>query len=304
MRYLSKLPSASQDTNMLYANSLRRGLNFSEVPLCGGLYNFTNICDVFELSDYVADKLAVIGQEHNLGEIGLDRFRVDLFNQIHNDTHIGLLLSCVSKKRKEECYTYGMFADFISVEKAVYCALTVCFVDKIIGYEMPVSVMKFTGDNECFVQPVFIDEDAVEEYFSYFTYDDIAKLAMWLGNVWSGVQYEYINRPEIIKKVKQIGSISGDDENYVERDSIILIRKETLIDEFGNIIKPTKRDSGRKAHVEKWLVAGHDRRLRDGRVIYIAPYYKGEKRNNPDVLPKIRHNRFVDEKIQEDIENL
>ena len=49
-------------------------------------------------------------------------------------------------------------------------------------------------------------------------------------------------------------------------------------------------------------MAGHDRKLRDGRVIYIAPYYKGSERNNPDVQPKTRYNRFVDEKINSDIE--
>lgn len=303
MRYSNKLPSVSPELYMTYDNSVRRSVNFSTVPLHGSVYNFTQISDVFELSDYVADKLAVIGHEHNFGEIGIDRFRVDLFNQIHDDTHVGLLLSSVSKKRKEECFSYGMWADFISIGKAVYCALTVCFVDKDSAYEMPVSVMEFTGMNECSVQPIFIEEDAVEEYFSYFTYDDIAKISMWLGNLWCGVQYEYINRPETIKEVQQIGPISGADEDYVERESIILIRKNILVDEFGNVIKPIARNSGRKAYVEKWLVAGHDRRLRDGRVIYIAPYYKGTERNNPDVLPKTRYNRFVDDKIQEDIEN-
>lgn len=158
--------------------------------------------------------------------------------------------------------------------------------------------------HECFVQPIYIEEDAVEEYFSYFKYDDIAKISMWLGNLWCGIQYEYINRPEIIKEVQQIGPISGVDEDYVERDCIILIWKDILVDEFGNVIKPIARNSGRKAHVEKWLVAGHDRRLRDGRVIYIDPYYKGTERNNPDILPKTRYNRFVDDKIQEDIENI
>ena len=136
MRYSNKLPSVSPELYMAYDNSVRCSVNFSTVPLYGSVYNYTQISDVFELSDYVADKLAVIGHEHNFGEIGIDRFRVDLLNQIHDDTHIGLLLSCVSKKRKEECFSYGMWADFISIGKAVYCAITVCFVDKDSAYNM------------------------------------------------------------------------------------------------------------------------------------------------------------------------
>ena len=302
MRYVNKLPSKSAEDFRLFDDAVRRHVDFSKVQLRNGQFNFTNICDVFELSDYVADKLALIGQDRELGKIGLERFRLDLFNQIHHDTHIGLLLNCVNKKRKENCFSYGMWADYISIGCSVYCALTVCFVDKDSAYEMPVSVVEITGNKECAIRPIVIFEDAVEEYFSYFTYDDIAKLSMWLGNLWSGVQYEYINRPEVIREVQQIGPISGADENYIERDSVILIRKDTLVDEFGNIIKPQERNSGRKAHVEKWLVAGHERTLRDGRVIYIAPYYKGPERNNPDVQAKTRYNRFVDEKIESDAE--
>lgn len=302
MRYLSRLPSVSQEEFRVFDDAVSRHIDFSMVLLQNGFFNFTNNCDVFELSDYVADKLALIGQDHELGEIGLERFRLDLFNQIHHDTHIGLLLSCVSKKRKEECFPYGMWADYISIEQSVYCALTVCFVDKDSAFEMPVSVVEITGDRECSVRPIIIYEKAVEEYFSYFSYDDIAKLSMWLGNLWCGVQYEYINRPEIIREVQQIGPISGACKDYVERESIILIRKDIHVDEFGNNIKPIARNSGRKAHVEKWLVAGHDRTLRGGRVIYIAPYYKGSERDNPDVQPKTRHNHFVDEKINSDVE--
>ena len=303
MSHISELPSASSEIFGVYENAVSCSLDFSKVQLHNRIYDFTHNYDVFELSDYVADKLTVIGQEHADEQIGIDRFRVDLFNQIHYDTHIGLLLSCVSKKRKEECFSYGMWADYISVGNSVYSALTVCFVDKDTAYEMPVALIEISNNPEGqFVLPVLIDEDAVEEYFSYFTYDDIAKISLWLGNLWSGIQYEYINRPETIREVQQIGPISGAADNYVERDSIILIRKETLIDEYGNEIKSIERDSGRKAHVEKWLVAGHDRKLRDGRVIYIAPYYKGSERNNPDVQPKTRYNRFVDEKINSDIE--
>ena len=304
MRFYNNLPSASPDVFRLYEDAVIRRVDFSAVQLTIGEYNFNNICDVFKLSDYVADKLALIGQEHGLSPVGLERFRLDLFNHIHFDTHIGSLLNCVNKKRKEECSPYGMWGDFISIENAVYCALTVCFVDKDIAYEMPVTVVEISGDKKCFVKPILISEDAVEENFSYFTYDDIAKLAMWLGNLWSGVQFEYINRPENIKEVQSLGSISGADDNYVERESIILIRKDIIVDEFGNVIQPIARNSGRKAHVKKWIVAGHDRTLKDGRVIYIAPYYKGTERNNPDVLPKIRYNEFVEDKIQEDIQKM
>ena len=109
MRYKSKLPSVSLETNRVYESTVSNSVDFSDVQLPTGHYNFTNNCDVFELSDYVADKLALIGREHDSGEIGIERFRLDLFNQIHNDTHIGLLLTCVNKKRKEDCFPYGMW---------------------------------------------------------------------------------------------------------------------------------------------------------------------------------------------------
>lgn len=305
MSYISKLPSASSEMFEIYEDAVIRSLEFSKVQLCGRVRNFTHNCDVFELSDYVADKLALIGKDHITGQTGIDRFRVDLFNQIHYDTHIGLLLSCVSKKRKEECFSYGMWADYNLAGSSVYCALTVCFVDKDNAYEMPVAVIEISNNQDGVgFKPILISENAVEEYYSYFTYDDIAKISAWLRNLWFGIQYEYINRPETIREVQQIGPISGADENYAERNSIILIHNETLVDEYGNLIKPIERKSGRKAHVEKWLVAGHDRRLQDGRVIYIAPYYKGTERNNPDVQPKTRYNRFVDEKINSDIEGI
>ncbi len=219
MSHISKLPSASSEMFEIYEDAVIRSLDFSNVQLCGKVRDFPHICDVFELSDYVADKLAVIGKEYITEQTGIDRFRVDLFNQIHYDTHIGLLLSCVSKKRKEECFSYGMWADYILMGSSVYCALTVCFVDKDYAYEMPVAVIEINNDqNDGGFKPVLISEDAVEEYFSYFTYDDIAKISTWLRDLWFGIQYEYINRPEIIREVQQIGPISGADENYVERD--------------------------------------------------------------------------------------
>ena len=67
------------------------------------------------------------------------------------------------------------------------------------------------------------------------------------------------------------------------------------MNEFGYAIRPIAHNSGRKAPGEKWIAADHDGTLKYGRFIYIAPYYKGTERNNPDVMLKKRHNQFLEE---------
>ena len=117
--------------------------------------------------------------------------------------------------------------------KSVYCAFTICLVDKDFAYEMETAVVEISQDEGPYILPVFISEEALD----YFNYDDIAKLSYWLGNFWVGIQYEMNNRPEEIRVIEQRGSISGNSEEYKKGNHIVLVRRIVPVDEDGNIIK-------------------------------------------------------------------
>lgn len=190
-----------------------------------------------------------------------------------------------------------MYATFTYINKAVYCALTICLVDKDIGMEMETAVIEISQDEELYIQPVFISEEALD----YLNYDDIAKLSYWLGNFWVGIQYEMNNRPEEIRVIEQRGQISGNNGDYKKDDHIVLVRRIVPVDEDGNIIKYGATGSGRQYSIHAWGVRGHDRTLPDGRVIHVLPYRKGKERKNPDTFVKKGY-QFVDEKIDSDID--
>ena len=65
----------------------------------------------------------------------------------------------------------------------MYCAFTICLVDKDTGMEMETAVVEISQDEDVYIQPVFISEEALD----YFDFDNIAKLSYWLGNFWIGI---------------------------------------------------------------------------------------------------------------------
>lgn len=218
---------------------------------------------------------------------------------MHRDTQIGNMLRNVNRFRKEAA-PYGLFARFLSLQNRIFVAITVCLTDKDWANEMPVSVLEIGPG---FFHPLWVNEEAVDQEITYFTFDDIANLAKWLGDFWCGIQYEMINRPEEVKIVEQRGSISGNSDAYFDEAHIILVKHIIPVDGNGNIITYGPTGSGREYHTPVWGVRGHPRTLQDGRVTMVRPHLKGKDRKNPSALSEKEY-RFVENKINEDSRKL
>lgn len=294
----SRLPSSSKDVEWYWKRCVRENIDFSRVTINESQIDFTKSVDYFDLTDGGADKISFIGRQFDFfaQHVALKEFKLEIYGDLSTDTQIGVLLSGINHLRVEAS-AYGMYATFTYIDKAVYCAFTICLVDKDFGMEMETAVVEISQDEEPYIQPVFISEEALD----YFNYDDIAKLSYWLGNFWVGIQYEMNNRPEEIRRIEQRGSISGNSEEYKKGDHIVLVKRIVPVDEDGNIIKYGATGSGRQYNNPVWGVSGHYRTLADGRETYVCPHRKGKERNNPDIFDKKEY-QFVDEKIDLDIE--
>lgn len=294
----SRLPSSSKDVEWYWDRCVRGNIDFSRVTINDSQIDFTKPVDYFDLTHGTADKISVIGRRFDFFDTpaALKEFELNIFGDLSADTQIGALLSNITHLRAT-AEVYGIYATFICIDKSMYCAFTICYVDKDIGQEMETAVVEIGQDEGSYIQPVLISEEAL----NYFSYDDIAKLSYWLGNFWIGIQYEMNNRPEEIRIIEQRGPISGNNEEYKKGDHIVLVRRIVSVDEDGNIIKYGATGSGRQYSVPAWGVRGHDRTLPDGRVISVRPYHKGKERSNQDSFVKKEY-RFVDKKIDSDID--
>jgi hypothetical protein len=294
----SRLPSSSKDVEWYWERCVRENIDFSRVTINESQIDFTKSVDYFDLTDGGADKISFIGRQFDFfaQHVALKEFELNIFGDLNTDTQIGVLLSNVNHL-SATASTYGIYATFIYIDKVVYCAFTICFVDKDFGMEMETAIVEISQDEEPYIQPVFISEEALD----YLNYDDIAKLSYWLGNFWVGIQYEMNNGPEEIRVIEQRGPISGNSEEFKNGDHIVLVRRIIPVDEDGNIIKYSATGSGRQYSASAWGVRGHDRTLQDGRVIPVGPYHKGKERNNPDAFIKKEY-QFVDKKIDSDID--
>lgn len=295
---LSRLPSSSKDVEWYWDQCVRERLDFSRVTINESQIDFTKPVDCFDLTHGTADKISVIGRRYDFFDTPavLKEFELNIFGDLSADTQIGALLSNITHLHAA-AEVYGIYATFTYINKSVYCALMICYVDKDFGQEMETAVVEISQDEVSYIQPVFISEEALD----YFSYDDIAKLSYWLGNFWVGIQYEINNRPEEIRVIEQREPISGNSEEYKKGDRIVLIRRIVPVDEEGNIIKYGATGSGRQYSVPAWGVRGHDRTLPDGRVIPVRPYRKGKERSNQDSFIKKEY-RVVAEKIDSDID--
>ena len=289
--YESSLPSSAE-----WERVVVRLIDFKNVPILQDYINFESPCDYFALSDYMADQLSLIGRtEPFLQSPPFPEFRLEIFNNLHRDTQIGNMLRNVNRYR-EEAAPYGLFARFLSLQNRIFVAITVCLTDKDWANEMPVSVLEI---GQGFFHPLWVNEEAVDQEITYFTFDDIANLAMWLGNFWCGIQYEMINRPEEVKIVEQRGPISGNSDDNFDEAHIILVKHIIPVDENGNKITYSPTGSGREYRTPVWGVRGHPRTLQDGRVTMVRPHLKGKDRKNPSALNEKEY-RFVEDKIDED----
>lgn len=294
----NRLPSSLEELKWYWEKCVRGNVNFSRITINEQQIDFTKPVDYFDLTDGGADKISFIGRQFDFfaQPVALTEFELNIFGDLNADTQIGVLLSNVNHKRTEAS-SYGIYATFVYIDKSVYCAFTICLVDKDFGMEMETAVVEIGQDEGPYIQPIFINEEALD----YFSYDDIAKLSYWLGNFWVGIQYEMNNRPEEIKIIEQRGPITGNNEEYKIADNIVLVRRIIPIDEDGNIIKYDSIDSERQYSAAAWGVRGHYRTLQNGRVTYVSPHRKGKERNKLDTYDEKEY-RFIDEKIDSDIE--
>lgn len=294
----SRLPSSSKDVEWYWDRCVRKNIDFSKVIINENEIDFTKPVDYFELTDGGADKISFIGRQFDFfaQQVAIAEFELIIFNNLNADTQIGMLLNSIEHLSTDSS-VYGIYATFKYIGKAVYCAYTICFVDKDTGMEMETAIIEISQDEEPYIQPIFISEEALD----YMSYDDIAKISYWLGNFWVGIQYEMNSRPEKIRAIEQRRSISDNSRELKEDDNIVLVRRIIPVDEDGNIIKYDATGSGHRYSIPSWGVRGHDRTLPDGRVIHVLPYRKGKERKNPDAFVKKGY-QFVDEKIDSDID--
>ena len=294
----SRLPSSSKDIEWYWDRCVRKNIDFSKVIINENEIDFTKPVDYFDLTDGGADKISFIGRQFDFfaQQVAIAEFELIIFNNLNADTQIGVLLNSIEHLSTDSS-VYGIYATFKYIGKAVYCAYTICFVDKDTGVEMETAIIEISQDEEPYIQPIFISEEALD----YMSYDDIAKISYWLGNFWVGIQYEMNNWPEEIRVIEQRGSISGKSRELKEDGNIVLVRRIVPVDEDGNIIKYDATGSGHRYSNPSWGVRGHDRTLPDGREIHVRPYRKGKERKNPDAFVKKGY-QFVDEKIDSDID--
>ena len=251
------------------------------------------------MSDVVADKIAFIGRRIDFYSqpVSMTDFELNVFGEINPETQLGGLLSSI-KHLRPTADVYGLAVKYRYIEKSVYCAITICYVDKDFGSEMETAVIEIGEDENGYILPIAISEEALD----YFGFDDIAKLAYWMGNFWTGVQYELNNRPEEIRIVEQRGPITPAQEAELRQEKRpVLIKRIIPVDADGNEIKYELTGSGRMYTLPIWNVRGHPRTLPDGRVTYVRPYSKGKDRKNPDALIGKEY-KFVEDKIDLDTE--
>lgn len=294
-----RLPSSKKEIDWYWRQKIHNNFDLSQISINERKVDFYLPSDYFELSDDVADKLSLIGRRYGFFSqpVSMTDVELSIFGDISADTQIGVLLGRI-KHLRPTADVYGIFARYKYIEKSVYCGITICFVDKDTGEEMETAVFEISEDEDAYILPIAINEEALD----YYTPDDLARLVYWLGNFWIGVQYELNNRPEEIRIVEQRGPITANQEAEFRREKRpILIKRVIHVDTNGNEIEYGPASSGRKYSIPVWGVRGHPRKLPDGRVTYVHPYRKGKERKNPDALASKEY-QFIEDKIDDDVE--
>lgn len=295
----NKLPSSTREIEWHWKQRIQERFDLSHINIGRNVVNFNLPSDYFELSDTVADKIALVGRRYAFFSqtVYMTEIELSIFGNIGVDTQIGVLLSNI-KHLRPTADVYGLFAKYKYIEKTVYCGITVCFVDRDTGEEMDAAVFEIGDDGESYALPIAISEETLD----YYTLDDLAKLAYWLGNFWVGIQYELNNYPEEILIIEQRGPITANQEAELRKEKRpIWVKRSISVDADGNEIKYAATGSGRQFTVPSWGVRGHNRTLADGRIIPVRPHRKGKDRKNPEALVSKEY-QFVEDKIHGDIE--
>mgnify|MGYP006864475147 FL=1 len=279
---VNKLPSSMKEIEWYWRKCIQERNDLSKINISENLIDFGQPDDYFDLSQDIADNIALIGKQYDFfsQEVFLKDFELHIWGNISGHTQIGTLMNSI-KFLHPLAETYGLFAKYKYIGKSVYCAITVCFVDKDFDEEMEIAVFEISEDNEAYSFPIAISEKCLE----YYTLDSLAKLSYWLGDFWIGIQYKLNNYPDEIRIVEQRGPITYVQENeYCQNKGLVLIKRVIPVDSKGNEIKYSKTESGRCFKSPSWGVRGHNRTLPDGRVIQVRPYRKGKDRENPYAL--------------------
>lgn len=271
--------------------------SFEQTDIFRETIYFTHPLDYFELSSNTAEKLRMIGEPYDLFDkttpIALNEFTVNIFEGVNDENGIGsILCDFTNTERERKCY--AVYVSFFNNNNSVYCALTICFVDKDYAVELDTAILEIGQDESGYIMPVIISEEATE----YFSFDIIKSLGEYLANIWFGIQYKMNNCPEEIRIIEQRGSVSPSENNY-DSNRIVLVKRIIPVDKNGNIIKYGKTDLGREYKKPVWGVRGHSRTLSDGRVIQVKPYPKGKGRNNPEYYNSKEY-QFVGDTIDDD----
>ena len=289
--------ASSNDLTWYWSSHVQPFTAFMKTEMIDVTIDFSHSLDYFDLTSDTAEKLRKIGEPYDFFDntipVALNEFTVNIFEGFNDNDGIGCILrDFTNNERERKCY--AVYASFFYINNSVFCALTICFVDKDTAAELDTAIIEIGQDEGGYIIPVTISEEAT----NYFSFDIIKELGEYLSNVWFGIQYEMNNRPEEIRIIDQRGSISPCDNTY-DRNRIVLVKRVIPVDENGNIIKYGKADSGREYKMPVWGVRGHPRTLSDGRVIQVKPYPKGKERNNPEYYNSKEY-QFVEDKIDED----
>ena len=273
-----RLPPSAKEIEWQWRYCVKEKIDLSTIAVGEQIVDFNLPFDYFDLSDDFADKISLIGTKHSFFSqlVSLKNVGLSILGNISADSEIGWLLENI-KLLRSGVDVYGLFAKYKYIGKSVYCAITVYFIDKDTGEKMDTAVFEIGEDEQAYVRPVAISEETLD----YYSFDDLIKIAYWLGDFWIGVQYELNNCPEEIRIIEQHGSITPRLEKKIKNEKqLVLVKRVIPIDEEGKEIKYRVTNSGRQYTVPVWGVRGHFRRLKSGKVTYVGPYKKGKERNN------------------------
>ena len=128
---LNRMPSTQKEIEWQWERVVKENIDFSEIRVNGDNCDFEANLDYFNLTDTKADQISFIGRRYEFFEqaVGLRDFRLEIFGDIHEDTQIRMILNGISRYC-EKSSPYGLFVSYRYIGKSVYCAITVCLVDK------------------------------------------------------------------------------------------------------------------------------------------------------------------------------
>ena len=293
----NKLIANSRELSWYWSSHQKDFIVFPDTDVNGGRLDFSHPLDYFDIDSDSAERLRKIGEPYdifnNTLRIAKPELELLIFKGLNDNDGIGSLLWQFTNSDRER-QIYGIYASLFYIGNSIYCALTICYVDKDFGCEQPTAILEISQDEGPFISPILINKEASD----LFSFDDMQMVGEYIANVWFGIQYELINCPEEIRFIEQRGPVEPS-YDYQEGHGIVYVKKIIPLDENGNLIKYKTKNSGRIYKKPAWNVRGHLRTLKDGREVPVRPYPKGPERDNSNAINPKQY-VFDDSKINED----